>query len=147
MGSVELVEKTLPLNDMIHYVYKDADLRERWLTDLKGVCDEFGLSDEEYQALKDVDVKCLMEIGTHQYPIPHILRLLEDGDHDKMLRECTLEVMEEAGSGGTAELISWFFAFFLLGGPPSCVPMTKFLPDGEKLRRVTGAPSKNLRAG
>ena len=117
MGSVELVEKTLPLNDMIHYVHKDADLRERWLTDLKGVCDEFGLFDEEYQALKDVDVKCLMEIGTHQYLIPHILRLLEDGDHDKMLRECTLEVMEEAGSGGTAELISWFFAMAFTEGP------------------------------
>jgi len=75
MGSVELVDKTLPLNDMIYYVRKDAELRERWLTDLKGVCEEFGLSDEEYQALKDVDVKRLMEIGTHQYLIPHILRL------------------------------------------------------------------------
>jgi len=45
------------------------------------------------------------------------LGLLEEGDHEKMLRECTLEVMEEAGSGGTAELISWFFAMAFTEGP------------------------------
>lgn len=36
------------------------------------------------------------------------LQLLAEGDHQKLLRECTLERMEEAGSGGTAELIAWF---------------------------------------
>jgi aromatic ring-opening dioxygenase catalytic subunit (LigB family) len=35
------------------------------------------------------------------------LDLLERGDHEKLLRECTLERMEEAGSGGTAELLAW----------------------------------------
>jgi aromatic ring-opening dioxygenase catalytic subunit (LigB family) len=36
------------------------------------------------------------------------LQWLADGDHDAILRECTLERMEEAGSGGTGELIAWF---------------------------------------
>jgi aromatic ring-opening dioxygenase catalytic subunit (LigB family) len=36
------------------------------------------------------------------------LERLADGDHERLLRECTLERMEEAGSGGTAELIAWF---------------------------------------
>lgn len=75
MGNVERVDKTLPLNEMIYYVRNDAALRERWLSDLKGLCDEFGLSDTEYQALNDKDVRKLMDIGTHQYLIPHILRL------------------------------------------------------------------------
>ncbi|MEO6041681.1 MAG: hypothetical protein ABIP41_07270 [Croceibacterium sp.] len=36
------------------------------------------------------------------------LALLAAGDHEKLMAECTLERMEEAGSGGTAELIAWF---------------------------------------
>ena len=35
------------------------------------------------------------------------LGLLEEGDHEKVLREATLDRMEEAGAGGTAELLSW----------------------------------------
>jgi len=35
------------------------------------------------------------------------LELLKRGDHQALLRECTLERMEEAGSGGTAELLAW----------------------------------------
>jgi protocatechuate 4,5-dioxygenase beta chain len=35
------------------------------------------------------------------------LDLLKAGDHRALLRECTLERMEAAGSGGTAELLSW----------------------------------------
>ena len=38
------------------------------------------------------------------------LQLLARGDHDALLRECTLEKMEEAGSGGTAELLAWIMA-------------------------------------
>lgn len=75
MGNVERVDKTLPLNDMIYYVRKDALLRDRWLNDLENLCQEFGCSDTEYQALKDVDIRRLMDIGVHQYLIPHILRL------------------------------------------------------------------------
>ena len=46
-----------------------------WLDDLEGLCREFGCSDDEVDALRDVDVRRLMDIGVHQYLIPHILRL------------------------------------------------------------------------
>ena len=75
MGNVERVDKTLPLNDMIYYVRKDASLRARWLSDLENLCREFGCSDREYQTLHAVDIKGLMDLGVHQYLIPHILRL------------------------------------------------------------------------
>lgn len=75
MGNVERVDKTLPLNEMIYYVRNDPELRERWQNDLRGLCDEFGLSDAEYETLKAVDVRGLMDMGVHQYLIPHILRL------------------------------------------------------------------------
>src|SRR5713226_4515190 len=75
MGNVERCDKTLPLNEMIFYVRLDAVLRTRWLSDLEGLAREFGLSREEYEALRDRDVRRLNEMGVHQYYIPQILRL------------------------------------------------------------------------
>jgi aromatic ring-opening dioxygenase catalytic subunit (LigB family) len=45
------------------------------------------------------------------------LDLLKRGDHQALLRECTLERMEEAGSGGTAELLAWVAALPFTTGP------------------------------
>jgi protocatechuate 4,5-dioxygenase beta chain len=45
------------------------------------------------------------------------LDLLERGDHTALLRECTLERMEAAGSGGTAELLAWFVVLAMTRGP------------------------------
>ena len=45
------------------------------------------------------------------------LDLLKKGDHDALLRECTLERMEDAGSGGTAELLSWILVMAMTTGP------------------------------
>jgi protocatechuate 4,5-dioxygenase alpha chain len=75
MGNVERCDKTLPLNEMIFYVRRDAALRARWNHDLEGVARQFGLSREEYEALRDRDVRRLNEMGVHQYYIPQILRL------------------------------------------------------------------------
>jgi len=75
MGNAERVDKTLALNEMVYYVRRDARLRERWQTDLDALAAEFGLSPRELDALHEMDVKRLMDIGVHQYLIPHILRL------------------------------------------------------------------------
>jgi protocatechuate 4,5-dioxygenase beta chain len=45
------------------------------------------------------------------------LGLLKRGDHAALLRECTLERMEAAGSGGTAELLAWMLALAFTSGP------------------------------
>ena len=45
------------------------------------------------------------------------LDLLKRGDHQRLLRECTLERMEEAGSGGTAELLAWVAVLPFTAGP------------------------------
>ena len=45
------------------------------------------------------------------------LEMLAKGDHEAMLRECTLEKMEAAGSGGTAELLAWIMALAFTRGP------------------------------
>jgi aromatic ring-opening dioxygenase catalytic subunit (LigB family) len=45
------------------------------------------------------------------------LDLLKRGDHAALLRECTLGRMEAAGSGGTAELLSWVLVLAFTQGP------------------------------
>jgi protocatechuate 4,5-dioxygenase beta chain len=45
------------------------------------------------------------------------LALLASGDHDRLLRECTLERMEAAGSGGAAELLAWIVVLAMTRGP------------------------------
>src|SRR5262245_11946223 len=45
------------------------------------------------------------------------LDLLKKGDHAALLRDCTLERMEEAGSGGTAELLAWILTMAFTTGP------------------------------
>ena len=75
MGNVDRCVKTLPTNEMMYHVRRDATLRARWLTDLEGIAREFGLSREELEALRDKDVRRLHDIGVHQYYVPQILRL------------------------------------------------------------------------
>jgi aromatic ring-opening dioxygenase catalytic subunit (LigB family) len=45
------------------------------------------------------------------------LGLLKAGDHEVLLNECTLERMEAAGSGGTAELLAWIVTLAFTRGP------------------------------
>jgi protocatechuate 4,5-dioxygenase beta chain len=45
------------------------------------------------------------------------LDLLKRGDHAALLRDCTLERMEAAGSGGTAELNAWVLTLAFTRGP------------------------------
>jgi aromatic-ring opening dioxygenase LigAB LigA subunit len=75
MGNVERCDKTLAVNEMIFHVRRDRHLRERWKTDLEGLAREFGLTREEYEAVRDRDVRRLNDMGVHQYLIPQILRL------------------------------------------------------------------------
>jgi len=75
MGNVDRCDKTLPTNEMMYHVRRDAALRARWLTDLEGIARQFGLSPEEYEAVRDKDVRRLHEMGVHQYYVPQILRL------------------------------------------------------------------------
>jgi Aromatic-ring-opening dioxygenase LigAB, LigA subunit len=75
MGSVERVDKTLLLNEFVFRVRRDAALREEWRTDLQALFRRCGLSDAEYTAVRDADVRRLLGMGVHQYLVPHILRL------------------------------------------------------------------------
>ncbi|WP_326836680.1 hypothetical protein VSH64_17515 [Amycolatopsis rhabdoformis] len=46
------------------------------------------------------------------------LDLLVEGDHERVLAEATFERMEQAGSGGTSELLSWLVVMGAIGPRP-----------------------------
>ena len=75
MGNVEKVDRTLPLNQMIFHVRRDAELRRRWRDDFDTLAREFGLSAPEIEAVKTADVRGLNDMGVHQYYVSQILRL------------------------------------------------------------------------
>src|SRR5919198_2242553 len=104
MGNVERCDKTLPLNEMIFYVRKDARLRERWQSDLEGLAKEFGLSRDEYEALRDKDVRRLNDMGVHQYYIPQILRLFFGAGFNSNASQA-LEAYKRAFPEETAEAL------------------------------------------
>ena len=105
MGNVERCDKTLPLNEMIFYVRRDAGLRARWLTDLEGLAREFGLSREEYEAVRDKDVRRLHDLGVHQYYVPQILRLFF-GAAQNSNASAALECYKSAFPRETAEAMA-----------------------------------------
>ena len=59
MGNVERCDKTLPLNEMMFHVRRDARLRERWVGDFPALAREFGLSRAEIDAVQAKDPKRL----------------------------------------------------------------------------------------
>src|SRR5207248_2198477 len=72
------------------------------------------------------------------------LGLLAKGDHATLLAECTLERMEAAGSGGTAELLSWFLVLAMTHGPADVLA---YMPAVARApaRWASGAPGPATR--
>lgn len=71
----------------------------------------------------------------------HFLELLREGDHQQLLKEATLERMEEVGAGGTAELLSWIIVAAAAGDAP-CTPV--FYDPIETMRCGIGAATWDL---
>ena len=105
MGNVERCDKTLPLNEMIFHVRRDAGLRERWLTDFEALAREFRLSRAEIDALRARDPKRLMDLGVHQYYVPQILRLFF-GAAQNSNASAALECYKRAYPAETAEAMA-----------------------------------------
>ena len=105
MGNVERCDKTLPLNEMMFHVRRDAGLRARWLTDFPTLAREFGLSREEIEAVQAKDPRRLMDLGVHQYYVPQILRLFF-GAAQNSNASAALECYKRAYPAETAEAMA-----------------------------------------
>lgn len=75
--SILKTDRTLPANKMIFEVRRDPALRERFRTDLERLMGEYGLSQDEKDALRRADIKRLGELGMHPYFLPQVARLFK----------------------------------------------------------------------
>ncbi len=105
MGNVERCDKTLPVNEMMFHVRRDAMLRARFVEDLQGLAREFGLSQAEYEAVRDKDPRRMMDLGVHQYYVPQILRLFFGAAHNSNA-SAALECYQRAYPEETAKAMA-----------------------------------------
>ena len=75
-------DRTLPANKMIFEVRRDAALRERFRTDLEGLMRDYGLSEDEKTAFRNVDIKRLGGLGMHPYFLPQVARLFKGATYN-----------------------------------------------------------------
>lgn len=71
------------------------------------------------------------------------MELLAEGDHGRLRKEATLEAMEEAGSGGTAELLTWIIVA-AAAGEAACTPL--FYDPIKTMRCGIGAATWQIEA-
>jgi protocatechuate 4,5-dioxygenase alpha chain len=105
MGNVERCDKTLPVNEMMFHVRRDAALRARFVGDLDGLAREFGLSQAEFEAVRDKDPRRMMDLGVHQYYVPQILRLFFGAAHNSNA-SAALECYQRAYPEETAKAMA-----------------------------------------
>jgi hypothetical protein len=81
MGILQ-TDRTLPANLLVFDVRRDARLRERFVNDLEGLMAEYGLSDAERTALREIDIRKLGELGMHPYFLPQVTRLFKGAGYN-----------------------------------------------------------------
>ena len=76
------VDRTLPSNHMIFEVRRDMGLFQRFRQDMETVFEEYGLSETEKRAFRDVDIRKLAELGVHPYFLPQVSRFFHGGAYN-----------------------------------------------------------------
>ena len=69
----------LPSNRMVFEVRRDNDVWPTFPEKLEEIMEQYGLSEEERDAFRTVDVRRLGELGVHPYFLPQITRLFHGG--------------------------------------------------------------------
>ena len=69
------------------------------------------------------------------------LDLMEESDPDRVLKEATIERMEDAGGGGTTELLAWMVVMAAAGGAKS---RKVFYVGSDEMRCGVGATIWNI---
>ena len=75
-------DRTLPSNRLIFEARRDPGKHRRLLSDLEAVMAEYGLSEEERQAWRALDIKRLGELGVHPYFLPQVTRLFKGAGYN-----------------------------------------------------------------
>ncbi len=75
-------DRTLPSNRLVFDVRRDEAAYRRFRADLEGMMAQYGLSDDEREAWRALDIAKLAKLGVHPYFLPQISRLVEGGGYN-----------------------------------------------------------------
>ncbi len=76
------VKRDLASNRMVFDVRRDPAKYTGFADRFEDVMEEYGLTEEERQAFRDLDIKKLGELGVHPYFLPQVSRLFHGGAYN-----------------------------------------------------------------
>lgn len=94
------VDRTLASNRLIFEVRRDARLLERFQRDLEGLMAEYGLTEEEKQAWRAIDIRKLGDLGVHPYFLPQVSRLFAGASYNHNRSAAAQLCAEKMGARG-----------------------------------------------
>jgi hypothetical protein len=95
------VDRTLPSNRMVYELRRDPEKYARFRADLEASMDEFGLSEEEKRAWREVDLSALARLGVHPYFLPQISRLFKGSGYNHNDSEAARLYAQKMGIAGS----------------------------------------------
>ncbi len=81
MGIMD-TDRTLPANRLVFEVRRDRALLERFASDLEGLMADYGLSEAERKAFREIDLQALAALGLHPYFLPQVSRLFKGSGYN-----------------------------------------------------------------
>lgn len=82
MASANAFDPNLPSNQMVFEIRRNNDVWPTFPDKYEEIMEQYGLSEEEREAFRNVDVKRLGEMGVHPYFLPQITRLFHGAGHN-----------------------------------------------------------------
>jgi protocatechuate 4,5-dioxygenase alpha chain len=80
MSRLENFDKTSRIHRLVFDCRKSFELRERWKRDFDTLAREYGLTEVETRALKELDLAKLRQLGVHPFYLNPIIRLFQGED-------------------------------------------------------------------
>jgi hypothetical protein len=95
-------DRTLPSNRMVFVLRRDPEAYALFKRDLEASMAQFGLTEEEKKAWREVDLATLARLGVHPYFLPQVSRLVKGGGYNHNDSEAARLYAEKMNiAGGT----------------------------------------------
>lgn len=79
---IDNTDRTLASNRLVFEVRRDMAAYRRFRENFELVMEEYGLTEEEKEAWRALDLKKLGDLGVHPYFLPQISRLFHGGGYN-----------------------------------------------------------------
>ena len=87
----------LPSNRLVFEIRRDKALYTGFPDRMEEVMEEYGLSEAEKEAFRNVDVKALGDMGMHPYFLPQVTRLIHGGARNTTKSDAALAYRKSWG--------------------------------------------------